>query len=155
MVDLKWYNIGMKLKGNVKLTSENKETGEITTQIVHNVSCDVGMESLASRLVGANKGQVTYLAVGTGTATPASTDTTLATELERKQISVRTSSGDTATFRTFFNTTEANGTLKEIGLFGDDATGTVDSGTLFAHASVDKTKTSSETLTIDWSLTIS
>lgn len=145
----------MKLKGNVKLISENKETGKMTTQIVHNVSCDVGMESLASRLVGASKGQVTYLAVGTSTSTPASTDTTLGTELERKQISVRTSSGDTATFRTFFNTTEANGTLKEIGLFGDDATGTVDSGTLFAHASVDKMKTSSETLTIDWSLTIS
>ena len=54
----------------------------------------------------------------------------------------------------FFNTSEANAALKEIGLFGDDATVTADTGTLFARAAIDKTKTSSETLTIDWDVEI-
>jgi len=145
----------MKIKGNVKLTTENKLTNEVQIEEVHNVSCNVGMQSLASRLVGANRGQVTYLAVGTSTTTPSAVNTKLGAETERKQISVRSSSGDTAYFRTFFNTSEANGEIKEIGLFGDEASGEKDSGVLFARASVNKTKTNSETLTIDWSLTIS
>jgi len=105
-------------------------------------------------LVGATRGQVTYIAVGTGTDAPNATDTDLQTELARKQISVRSALGDTASFRIFFNTSEANGTLKEIGLFGDDATVTADSGVLFARAAIDKEKTTSETLTIDWDLSI-
>jgi hypothetical protein len=148
----------MKVKNNVKVVSENIKTGEVEILETHNASCDAGMESLAARMVGAEKGQVTYFAVGTGASTggsaPASTDTALTTELIRKQISVRSSSGDTASFRIFFSTSEANDTLTEIGLFGDDATVTADSGTLFARAAIDKTKTDSETLTIDWSLSV-
>jgi hypothetical protein len=148
----------MKLKNNVKVTSENVKTGKVEIIETHNVGCDAGMESLAARMVGAERGQVTYFAVGTGASTggdaPASTDTTLNTELIRKQISVRSSTGDTASFRIFFSTSEANDDLTEIGLFGDDASVTVDSGVLFARAAIDKTKTDSETLTIDWSLSI-
>jgi hypothetical protein len=148
----------MKLKNNVKVTSENVKTGKVEIIETHNVSCDAGMESLAARMAGAERGQVTYFAVGTGASTgggaPASTDTVLNTELIRKQISVRSSTGDTASFRIFFSTSEANDDLTEIGLFGDDASVTVDSGVLFARAAIDKTKTDSETLTIDWSLSI-
>ena len=143
---------------NVKLTFEDKKKKNVEIIEVHNVGCSTGMHSLASRMAGANKGQVTYLALGTGANTggdaPDISDTTLVTELIRKQISVRSSSGDTAYFRVFFNTSEANNTLTEIGLFGDDATVTADSGTLFARAVIDKTKTDSETLTIDWELSI-
>jgi hypothetical protein len=143
---------------NVKLTFEDKKKKNVEIVKVHNVGCSAGMNSLASRMVGAEKGQVTYLAVGTGASTggdaPDVSDTELVTELIRKQISVRSSSGDTASFRVFFNTSEANDTLTEIGLFGDDATVTADSGTLFARAAISKTKTDSETLTIDWELSI-
>jgi len=144
----------MKIRTNVKIISENVETGKMGVIETHNVSCNAGMESLASRLVGATRGQVTYIAVGTGTNAPNAADTDLQTELARKQISVRSALGDTASFRIFFNTSEANGTLKEIGLFGDDATVTADSGVLFARAAIDKEKTTSETLTIDWDLSI-
>ena len=144
----------MNLKGNIKITIENVDTKKIEIVELHNVSCSAGMESLASRMVGAIKGEVTYFAVGTGTNAPAKSDVKLQTEIERKQISVRSATGDTAYFRIFFNTTEANGTLKEIGLFGDDASVTKDTGTLFARAAINKTKTTSETLTIDWSLKV-
>jgi hypothetical protein len=146
------------MKNNVKLVFENVETGEKEILELHNTECTVGKNSLASRMVGAEKGQVTYFAVGTGASTggdaPDVSDTELNTELERKQISVRSATGNTANFRVFFNTSEANGVLTEIGLFGDDASITADSGTLFARAVIDKTKTSAETLTIDWSLDV-
>jgi hypothetical protein len=144
----------MKLMSNVKMFFENTKTKEVEIITLHNIACDVGKDSLANRLIGATKGEITYFAVGTGTDAPAAGDTTLGTEIYRKQISVRSVSGAIATFRIFFNTSEANDTLKEIGLFGDDATVTADTGTLFARAAVDKTKTSSETLTIDWDVEI-
>jgi hypothetical protein len=148
----------MKIKGNVKLLKRNVLTDEVEIKTLHNVSCTAGAESLAARMVGAEKGQVTYFALGTGASTggdaPAEADTTLDTELTRKQISVRTSSTDTASFRIFFNTSEGNGSLTEVGLFGDDATSTTDSGTLFARAAISTTKTDSETLTIDWDLSV-
>jgi hypothetical protein len=144
----------MKLMSNVKMFFENTKTKEVEIITLHNIACTVGKNSLANRLIGATKGEITYFAVGTGTDAPAAGDTTLGTEIYRKQISVRSVSGAIATFRIFFNTSEANDTLKEIGLFGDDATVTADTGTLFARAAVDKTKTSSETLTIDWDVEI-
>ena len=148
----------MKIKGNVKILKRNIDTEEVEIKTLHNVSCTLGAESLAARMVGAERGQVTYFALGTGANTggdaPSEDDTELVSELVRKQISVRTVSGDTASFRIFFNTSEGNDTLTEIGLFGDDATVTADSGVLFARAAIDVEKTDSETLTIDWSLTV-
>jgi len=146
------------MKNNVKLVFENVETGKKEIISLHNTECTVGKNSLASRMAGAEKGQVTYFAIGTGDVSggnaPDVSDVALVDELIRKQISVRSSTGNTANFRIFFNTSEANGTLTEIGLFGDDASITPDSGTLFARAVIDKTKTSAETLTIDWSLDV-
>ncbi len=148
----------MKLVSNIKIVKENVKTKEVVIRELHNISCTVGAESLAARMVGAERGQVTYFAVGTGTVSGANVptigDTKLHTELFRKQISVRSSSGATASFRIFFNTSEANGSITEIGLFGDAASATADSGVLFARAAESITKTSSETLTIDWSLDI-
>lgn len=148
----------MKLLSNIKIVKENVNTGEVDIRELHNISCTAGAESLTARMVGANRGQVTYFAVGTGAVTGADTpavgDTKLHTELFRKQISVRSSTGTTASFRIFFNTGEAIGSITEIGLFGDAASATADSGVLFARAAESITKTSLETLTIDWSLGI-
>lgn len=143
------------LKMNVKATFEDVKTHKKTVIETHNVTATVGKNSIAARLVGGvDKGEITYMALGTGSTTPDASDTALATELIRKQVSVRSVSGNVATFRTFFSTSEGNGTLTEVGLFGDNASSTADSGVLYARAAISKTKTSSETLTLDWSATV-
>lgn len=142
--------------GSVKLTFRNVKTGEEEVIHILNVFCHAGKSGIARRLVSeeSNYGRVTYCAVGTGTATPASSDIKLQTELFRKTISVGSYSSNVATFTTYYATGEANGVLREVGLFGDTATATTDSGTLYAHTSINKTKTSADTLTIEWSLII-
>jgi hypothetical protein len=147
------------IKANVIATFRNKE-GQIThREERHNLVPTVGLESIASRLSGTDNpstiATITYCALGTGTNVPAAGDTALQTEVFRKQISVRDYDGVTARFRTFFSTSEGNATLKECGLFGDDATATTDSGILFARVNIDKAKTDAETLTLDWEITIS
>ena len=115
----------------------------------------LGLNMLAKRIAQtANDCNITYGAVGTGVfpANP-SASTQLVTELTRKLVTTISASGSIASIRTFFGASEANGTLTEFGLFGEAATGTANSGTMFNHASITEVKSSSETLTIESTIT--
>lgn len=159
-MQIKTKPVNLQITGNLTLTFENVETGKKRVYKYKNLFTDAGKAAVAARLSGTDtpantKGVITYCAVGTDATAPAAGDTELGAELARKQIAVRSSSAGVASFRAFFNTGEANGALKEAGLFGDDASGTADSGTLFCHTAIDRTKTSAESLTIDWNVTVS
>lgn len=151
-------NKSIKLVANVIAVFRDKNGSIVHKEERHNLVPDVGLESIASRLSGTDSpttiGTITYCALGTGTNAPAAGNTTLQTEVFRKQVSVRSYSSKTTRLRTFFNTDEGNASLKECGLFGDDATTTTDSGTLYARTNIDKVKTDAETLTLDWTITV-
>lgn len=151
----------LKLKGELIITIRDAKTNRIKDQTHYkNLVVNAGLASIAAALRGStasNKGIITYLALGDDNTTPESTDTTLGNETIRKLIADRynlNSDSKVAVFRAFFNTSEANDTHLEAGLFGDDATGTADSGTLFCHTAINKTKTSADTMTIEWRVTI-
>lgn len=143
--------------GAVMLELRNVITGKLVREFYKNMFVTAGKNSLADHLRGTtenNKGIITYCALGTGLTAPALGDTTLQTELARKLVSVRTVSGNVATFETFFTTSEAIGTLKEAGLFGDAASATADTGTLFCRVAINRTKSANDTLTLSWTVTI-
>lgn len=147
----------LNIVGTVEIILTDLFTGEVKYSQTHNLVTDAGKASIADGLRGTetgSKGIITYCALGTDATAPDPANTVLGTEIERKQVSVRSVSSNVATFETFFTTSEGNGNLKEAGLFGDDASETADSGTLFCHTAIDRTKTSSDTLTLRWSLTI-
>lgn len=129
---------------------------QVSNVLYENVTCTGGRTEIAKTLanVATTATYIEYCAVGTGSTAPAITDTVLDTELYRKIFALTNQSGKTITFRTFFTTSEANGTLSEIGHFMDDATAAADSGTLFNHATISETKTSSTTLTTVFTLDI-
>ena len=82
-----------------------------------------------------------YYAVGTGAIyliTPS--DPSLASELFRKQPTGNTIGANAVMITTQFLTTEGNGTYTNAGLFGKNATGTANSGTLMTHLLVSFTK---------------
>lgn len=125
---------------------------------VKNLFTTAGKVSLSAHMRGvASKGEITYCAVGTDNTAPDLADTTLGTEIERKLISTREVNAGAANandYTTFFNTSEANGSLREAGLFGDDASDTVDTGTMFTKVAISREKSSSDTLTIAWTVII-
>lgn len=145
-------------EGAVLLRLFDAKTGKLKAEdLYQNMIVDTGKQAIADALRGAtnnNRGIITYCGVGTGTTAPTEADTDLETELFRKEVSVRTVSGNVATFQTFFTTEEANGSLQEAGLFGDGATAVADSGTMFARVLINRTKTSNDTLTLNWNVTI-
>lgn len=143
--------------GKVLIEIRNTVTGEITRGLTDNMVVTAGKNSMASALIGQtanNQGIINYCALGLGTTAPALGDTTLEDELFRKLISVKSVEDNVATFSTFFNTSEAIGTLREAGLFGDAASLTADSGTLFCRTAINRVKTILDTLTLYWAVTI-
>jgi len=148
----------MQPKGSCSIVIRDAKTGKIKhEEKINNTFVTVGKNSIAAGLIGItdnNQGIITYCALGTSVVAATLADTTLTTEIYRKLISVRSVSGKVATFQTFFTTAEANGTLREAGLFGDAATATTDSGTLFSKLAMNRVKTSSDTLTLSWDITI-
>ena len=141
--------------GMIRIILRDAKTGRIKSDdLVKNMFVTAGKNSLAAAFKDPLKGMITYCALGTGTTAPALSDVQLEAEIFRKLVSVRTSANNIFTAQTFFTTSEANGTLKEAGLFGDDATGVINSGTLFCHANINRVKSSLDTLTLAWAVTI-
>jgi len=121
-----------------------------------NLVCTVGKDTIVNRWCGVEtkSGILTYLALGSNTDAPNAADTTLGTEVYRKLLTTRTKNGTTCETSTFIPTGEGNGTHKEVGLFGDDATSAADSGTLYTHAAIDEEKVDGVCVTIDYDIEI-
>ena len=144
-------------RGKVLIEIQNVVTGKIERGLTDNMVVDTGKYAIADALIGTilnNRGIITYCGLGTSAVAPAASDTQLLAEIERKLISVRSVENNVATFQTFFTTAEAIGTLREAGLFGDDASDTANSGTLFCRTAINRTKTGNDTLTLYWSVYI-
>lgn len=149
---IKDESVGL-LKGKVRCILTDVRTGKVeTTDWKPNLITTAGVAAILRNLGNVNtksdEGAITYGAVGTSTTPPATSDTQLGGELERAVTSYKSVSGSELTIQVFFNTSEANGDIKEFGWFGEDASAAADSGTLFNHVSIEITKTSAKTLTI-------
>ena len=147
----------IKIKGHLKFTIRDKKTGKIKRVAEYdNLITTVGRQLLADNLTNSvpdNTPRINYVGLGSGTTAPANADTTLETEAYRNAIASETNSANIAYFTGFFDATETIGTYKEAGLFAD-GTGAADSGVLFSHVAIDITKSATETLTVDWTVTI-
>jgi len=150
---------GMSFFGIWKFTIRDIKTGKVKR--VHeykNLVPTVGRTAIADHLIASSPTpaslKVNKVALGTDATAPANGDTTLGTETYRNNIASAAKSNNIAYLTGFFSATETSGTFKEAGLFINGEAG-ADSGTLLSHVAIDITKSVTETLTVDWTLTIS
>ncbi len=124
--------------------------------VVENLIPTVGRSVLAQRLANTTTytGIINKVALGTGSTPPANGDTRLTTEVYRNNAASLTYANNVAYITGFFTAAECNGTYNEAGLFIDGAAG-ANTGQLFSHVLVSVSKSAVQTLTIDWTLTIS
>lgn len=146
-------------KINLVATIRDAKTGKIKrTYTYHNIVPTVGRAAIANALTDPTPSPasllVNYVAVGTGTNVPANGDTKLQTETYRNAVASRTNANNIAYITGFFGATDVTGTLKEAGLF-IEGTASADSGTILSHVAINITKSNTETLTLDWTITIS
>lgn len=104
-----------------------------------NLIVTVGKAHVGDRMIdaaGIDYG-FTYCAEGTDNTAPAVAQTTLVAEAARKIMTsrLRTTIGAVVyiTCSTFFTAAEANDSVLEAGIFGDDASAAVNSGTMFSR----------------------
>lgn len=97
---------------------------------------------------------VDYIAVGTGTNTPAISDTQLQTETARKLRVSLANSSNVGTVSTVFSAGDIpTSTLKEVGLFAN-GTGTANTGTLVSRAAIDLAVTALDSVFVDYQFTL-
>lgn len=151
------------IQGRIRPILRDARTGLIkwTGEWVCNLIPLVGLAAVARRFGNvallSNEGAATYGAVGDGSVTPTVSDVAMENEIARKLVALSSIAGQTVHIEVFFAEGEGNGTLTKFALFGEDATGVVDSGTIMEHAAftISFTKTSNETLTIEIDVTVS
>lgn len=149
-------NVG--IKGIYNFTVRDAKTGRVLRSYRYsNLVPTVGRTMIANNLTSGsptNVMKVTHCALGSNATAPANADTQLGTEVYRNAIASLTNAANIAYATGFFSAAETSGTYAEAGIFSN-GTGTANSGVLLSHVSVSITKSTSVTLTLDWTLTLS
>lgn len=140
------------ITGRVTITVEGPEGPRVYKY--DNTVATVGKAAIADALWDPSGGiQVSYVELGSGTTAPAAGDTALETPVYRNALASGNNISNVATLTGFFSATETNGTYREAGLY-IGGSGTLGTGTLLSHVAINVTKSASETLTIEWSISI-
>lgn len=123
----------------------------VARQEHHNLVTTAGLNLIRDLLNGSGSAGITHFGVGTGTATPALTDTALGAQVIRQAVTGTTTAAAQLTVSYYLSSTTANGsTIGEVGLFNAAA-----AGTMYARALVSPTiaKDATVTVTFTWVLT--
>lgn len=149
----------MKIKVNVIATIRDAASGKVKrVKKYHNLVPTVGRTAIANNLSNASPSPanilVNYGAVGTSAIAASNSDTQLGAEVARNPVASRTNALNIAYITAFFAATEAVATLREAAIF-IAGSATVNSGTLLSRVIINVTKANTETLTLDWTITIS
>ncbi len=150
--------VGLRISVNLYKDVFDAVTGEhLRREAVHNLVPTSGLNLIRDLIRGtAGVTCLNYFAIGTGTTAAAVGNTQLVTEVFRDVFTQTSVANGQLTIKYYLASGSANGnTIVEAGLFGDDATATANSGTLFARAVfIGDAKTSAEAWTFTWIVTI-
>ncbi len=149
-------NETITLKGHYKFTLTDIHTGEVQVLEYDNIVTAVCWAMIANNMFSAtptNSMLVNKAALGTSTTTPATSQTQLVAEVYRNNIASKSNIANIGYATAYFNATETSGTYREAAIFSN-GTATANSGVMVSRVAINVTKTTSQTLTIDWTLQI-
>lgn len=123
---------------------------------VHNLVVTGGKQLVCDLLTGSESAGFAYFAIGSGTTTPALTDSALTSEVARKAYTSLTRAGTAVDLAVFFTAAECSYDIHEAGIFGGSAASiAAGSGRIFSHFLQNYDNSSGEVdLTFDYSVTI-
>lgn len=120
---------------------------------IHNAVEDVGFGLLVDFLGGQSVTGLSYVALGQSNTPPTGVETQLPDEQIRIALSSSSISTNQLTVTGFFDTTQANALIGSAALFGNGATSTPNSGTIYSYVVYNQfTKNDLESLTAQWTL---
>lgn len=149
----------MKVTGKYRVEGFDLNDKKIYDKTFHNIVVQSFFTGVFKFLNQAISGpdvdslNLTHMATGTGTTTPSKSDTSLANEQFRKQLSSKAYSADTFTCKLSLLPSESNFTITEIGIFAA-GTDTIGTGTLISRFSANIEKNANIKYLITYTMTI-
>lgn len=153
------FTDGLKATGVVNLKHYNAAGDLINEQTVKNLVVNAGLAHIAGRMKDTSGGytiptQMTHMALGSSSQTPAAGDTALVSQLgSRNTLTTAggTVSGATVTYTASFPAGDATGAVVEAGIFTASTSGTMLCRTTFPVIN----KGAGDSLVVTWVVTIS
>ena len=144
------------LRGQLEIVKRNLAGQIVDKRVINNTIVTAGRRWVMEAIQSGNNASsqtIGYVAVGTSTTAPATSDTALGSESDRNAITSFTTSNLTSTAPSWraeasFATNEANTTLGEVALFNSSAAGTMLGRATFS--TIDKT--TSNTLSVSYTV---
>ena len=139
----------IKLKGRVKIIAKDKNGKVKDKREIDNLIVAVGKDYLASWLATDPQSGtfMKYIAIGTGTTAPTSSDTALQAETDRAAGTLSSSGNSWKNTATI--TLSASAAITEAGLFSASTGGTMFSRVTFSAVNL----SAGESITIEWTVT--
>ena len=139
-------NDGLKLKGKLSIALNDEVVQEVDNLVV-----TAGKGYVASRMKDASATAMSHMAIGSGTANPAASDTALETQLGRVALTSTTVSSAVVTYVATFAAGTGTGAVTEAGILNASSGGTMLCRTEFSVVN----KGASDSMTITWTVTVS
>lgn len=143
----------LKATGQVSIV-KTKADGTVEKTEIPNLVVQVGLNYIAARMLETGRpSEMSHMAIGTNSTTPAAGDTTLGAQASagRQPLTSKSASGNTVTYVATFDPGEGTGVLREAGIFNSSTAGTMLCRTVFPTV----TKEAGDTITITWAVTVS
>lgn len=140
----------LKVTGDVAITLYNKDGSVKDQREIKNLVVTVGKEFIAARMVG-TPGEMSHMAVGSGSIAAAAGNTALGQELGRVALSSDSALGVVVTYVASFPPGTGTGAVTEAGVFSAASGGTMLCRTVFAVVN----KGADDAMSITWQITVS
>lgn len=140
-----------KVTGSVNVVVRGDDGAIKQEFTVPNLVVDTGLDYIASRMEGTSDAVMSHMAVGTGTTSAASGDTTLGTEAARVALTSTTVTDNAVAYVATFAAGTGTGALTEAAILNASSGGTMLCRTVFSVIN----KGASDSMTVTWTVTIS
>jgi len=145
----------LRVTGNVLVELRDEHGNLKERREIHNLVVTRGKQHIADQLSSApNDAAMGWMAIGTGSTSPAAGDTLLGAEIDRNALTSRTDSGAVVTYVSDWAAGDGtNSAIAEAGIFG---VVTANTAPMLARATFTAiNKGASDTLKITWTITVS
>ena len=142
----------VRITGDFELVLLGPDKVEKDRREIKNLVVTLGKEAICDQLAATPSLAVPkYIAIGTGSTAAAAGNTTLETEVKRKEATTRTRSGAVLTMSVAFAPGEGTGALRESGILTASSGGTLYSRTVYELL----TKEAGDEVVATWKMTVS
>jgi hypothetical protein len=138
------------IKGSLNIVVFDQNNNVKDTRDIKNLVVASGKNYIANRMTSNANVIMSHMAIGSGNASPTTSDTTLGSEDTRIPLDSTTLTGNTITYVTTYGAGVGTGPITEAGIFNDPTAGTMLCRTRFDVVN----KANTDVVVITWNVTV-